>query len=231
MSRLLLRALVLLALAASPALAARAPKGDLFRTAPDFASYRVKSIALLPIATYDRNLEAERQVATLWGADLRGTGYRWISAATSLDLLGGQKADSLVKVVREDILQDVRVDSLFAPALCVRLHADAVLAVRVDQWEQQQLLWSQSGRPSSTVQLKAALVDSSGALLWSASGAETLEGPFHDPNANPLSVSASGLDQQPLKGEAGPPALQDVLRRLLVRWSGQFPRAATAPTP
>jgi hypothetical protein len=231
MSRLAVRVLVLLLVAAAPALAAKSQKGDLFKIAPDFASYHVKSIAMLPIATYDRNLEAQRLVAALWGQDLRDTGYRWVSAATSFDLLGGQKSDSLPKVVREDILQDVRVDSLSAPALCVKLHTDAVLAVRVDQWEQQSLLWSQQGRPSTTVQLKAALVDSSGALLWYASGAETAEGPYHDPSTNPLSVSSSGLDQQPIKGDGGPPAYEEVLNRLLLRWAGQFPRPAAAPAP
>ncbi len=230
MSRLVLRALVLLVLAASPVFAAKAPKGDLIRTAPDFASHGVKSIAMLPIATYDRNLEAERLVAQLWGADLRQTGYRWVSAATSLDWLGGQKADSLVKAVRQDVLKDVRVDSLSAPALCVKLHTDALLSVRVDQWEQQQVLWSQSGRPSTSIQIKAALVDSSGALLWTASGSETVEGMYHDPNTNPISVSSSGLEQQPIKGEGGPPTFEDVLQRMLVRWAGQFPRLAP-PTP
>jgi hypothetical protein len=228
MSRLVFRALVLLVLAASPVLAAKAPKGDLFKTAPDFASYHVKSIALLPIATYDRNLDAERIVATLWGADLKDTGYRWISAATTRDLLGGQKGDSLLKVVRADILDDVRVDSVFAGVLCAKLRTDALLAVRVDQWEQQQLLWSQSGRPSTSIQIKAALVDSSGALLWTASGSETVEGLYHDPSTNPISVSSSGLDQQPIKGEGGPPEYVDVLQRMLVRWSGQFPRAGAA---
>jgi hypothetical protein len=230
MSRLASCALVLLVLAASPALAAKSKKGDLFKTAPDFASYNLKSIALLPIATYDRNVEAERIVATLWGADLKDTGYRWVSAGLSRDLLGGQKADSLLKVVRDDILKDVRVDSLSAPALCAKLRVDAVLSVRVDQWEQQQLLWSQSGRPTTSVQVKSALVDSSGALLWTASGSETGEGAYHDPNTNPISVSSSGLDQQPIKGEGGPPAFDEVLGRMLLRWAGQFPRAG-APTP
>lgn len=233
MSRSALRALVLLALAvlvSAPALAAKGRKVDLITTAPDFASYGVRSIAMLPVATFDGNVKAERLVTELWGTELRATGYRWVSALSAREMLRTALGDSMVRVVRDRTLKDVRVDSLLAPTLCARLRTDAVLAVRVDQWEQQELLWSQAGRPSTSIQLKAALVDSSGALLWSASGSETAEGPYHDPSTNPIGVSSSGLDQQPIKGEGGPPGHEEVLHRLLQRWSPQFPRMA-APKP
>ena len=74
-----------------------------------------------------------------------------------------------MQAVRGEILKNVRVDSLTAPRLCAKLRTDAVLTLRVDLWEQLPVLWNQSGRPMTTVQLKAALVDSTGALLWSAS--------------------------------------------------------------
>ncbi len=134
--------------------------------------------------------------------------------------------------MREQILENVRVDSLHAPLLCARLRTSAALCVRVDQWEQQPILWNQSGRPTTTVRLKAALVDSSGALLWSASGSETSEGPYHDPNTNPINVrSSSSLDNTPVTGLGGPPAYDQVLNQLLLRWAPQFPRPAGAGEP
>ena len=226
-------ALAVLALLASSVLAAK-PKGrkmDLITTVPDFASFGVKSIALLPIATFDRSLPAERTVADLWGQNFRGTGYRWISAPTAREMLLSTLGDSTVKAVREQILKNVRVDSLCAPLLCAKLRTRTVLCVRVEQWEQQPILWNQSGRPMTTVQLKAALVDSSGTLLWSASGSETGEGPYHDPNTNPIGVSSTTLESTPITGQDGPPAYDEVLNRLLLRWLPQFPRPAGAGEP
>ena len=226
-------ALAVLAPLASPALSAKEKgrKMDLVTTVPDFASYSVKSIALLPIATFDRSLPAERAVADLWGQNFKDTRYRWVSSTTAREMLLGTLGDSMVKVVREQILKNVRVDSLRAPLLCAKLRTSAVLCVRVEQWEQQPILWNQSGRPMTTVQLKAALVDSSGTLLWSASGSETDEGPYHDPSTNPIGVSSTSLESAPITGEGGPPAYDEVLNRLLLRWKPQFPRPAGAAEP
>lgn len=229
-------ALITLAALASlaPSTLAAKPKGrqtDLITTVPDFASFGVKSIALMPIVTFDRSLPAERMVADLWGQNFRGTGHRWISDASVRGMLLSALGDSAVKSVREQMLKNVHVDSLQAPVLCAKLHASAVLCVRVDQWEQRPILWNQSGRPTTTVQLKAALVDSSGALLWSASGSETGEGPYHDPSTNPMGVSSTSLESTPITGQGGPPAFDEVLNRLLGRWLPQFPPFAATGEP
>jgi hypothetical protein len=221
----------LASLAPSALAAKKGSKMDLITIAPDFASHGVKSIALLPIATFDRSLPAERMVADLWGQNFRGTGYRWISAPTVREMLLSSLGDSTVKVVREQMLKNVRVDSLQAPLLCAKLRTSAVLCLRVDQWEQRPILWNQSGRPMTAVQLKAALVDSSGMLLWSASGSETGEGPYHDPSTNPIGVSSTSLESTPITGQGGPPAFDEVLNPLLLRWAPQFPQPAAAGKP
>lgn len=226
-------ALAVLTALAPSALAAKKKGGrtDLTTTVPDFASFGVKSIALLPIATFDRSLSAERTVADLWGLHFKGTGYRWISASTVRDMLRSSLGDSIVKVAREQVLKNVRVDSLQAPLLCAKLRTSAVLCVRVDQWEQRPILWNQSGRPMTSVQLRAALVDSTGTLLWSASGSETGEGSYHDPSTNPIGVSSTGLENTPVTGQGGPPPFEDVLNPLLMRWVPQFPQPAAAGEP
>jgi hypothetical protein len=204
---------------------------DLITTVPDYASYGVKSIAMLPVATFDKSLPTERTVAGLWGQNFKDTGYRWVSAPTAREMMRSTLGDSTVKLVSDEILKGVRVDSLRAPLLCAKLRTDAVLCVRVDQWEQQPILWNQSGRPTTGVQLKAALVDSSGVLLWSASGTETGEGAYHDPNTNPIAVNSSNLENTPVTGQGGPPDFDEVLNRLLLRWAPQFPPSAAAGGP
>lgn len=223
-----------LAIAAPAALAEKkGRKVDLIRVHPDFAAFGIQSIAMLPPVAYDRNLETESQADAAWGAALRGTGYRWIGGVAARTLLGSRPGgDSLLQLARTRLLDLGRVDSLLAPGLCQRLRADAVLTLRVDRWEKLEMEFNQAGKPSTTVQLRAALVDSTGALLWSASGSETAEGPYHDPSSGVLGVKSSGLGTTPVTGQGGAPSYREVLDALFARWTQQFPaRAAPAPAP
>ncbi len=204
---------------------------DLFWTHPDIANLGLRSVALLPTATYDGNLKTEKEVELAWGPLSRATGYRWFYSTMSKDLLrrafGG---DSVLTAVRKTLLKDGRVDSLSARALCQALRVSAILVMRADQWEQIQMEFNQTGKPLTTVQMKAALVDSSGRLLWTASGSETGEGPMHQADSGTLGVKSSGLGTEAVTGQGGAPSFQEVLTPLFTRWIAAFP-AKPAPVP
>ena len=194
---------------------------------PDFARLAPGSIAMMPPSSFSNSFEAEKLADGVWGQGLRGTGYRWMSATSSRALLGaGAGGDSLLKAARESSVRHGRLDSLLARAVCRRLRVGAALTLHVDRWEQMKIEFNQSGKPTTTVALVAGLVDSTGRLLWSASGSETAEGPYHDPSAGVLGVKSSGLDTQPMTNQGGPPSYVEVLTSLVGRWATQFPRAA-----
>ena len=201
-------------------------------THPDFPGIKVRSIAMLPAATFDHNLEAEKLVQGEWGREFVGSGYRWVSATTARDLVRATGGDSLLKAITESVLSQGRVDSLLAPALCARLHTDALLTVRVDQWTQIAIELEQSGKPSTTIQLRAALVDSSGRLLWRVLGSQTVEGLYVEPNEGLSQASGSAVTRSTgLHGSTAagaPPDGIDVLDLLLTRWVKVFP-AKPAP--
>ncbi len=227
-------ALVAWALAlASVALAApKKPKSvDQVWTRPDFASFGVTGIAMLPVSTFDSSAEAELMVAQAVGATFNTSGHRWLSAPTVREVVRGDPAgEELLKSARAGLLKSPRVDSLLAPQLCARLRVNGLLAVRVDLWERRQMEWNEAGRPSTTVRVSAALVDSLGHLLWTATGNETGEGPYHDPSAGVLGVSGTALGLQPLTNQGGAPSFAEVLTRLFTRLATEFPsRAAPAP--
>jgi len=210
-------------------------KLDLFWTHPEISSHGFRTVALLPAATFTHDLNAEKEVEFAWSPLARGTGYRWFFSSMTKDLLrrafGG---DSVLLAVRKGVLKDGRVDSLSARSLCKALRVGAVLSIRADQWEQIQMEWNQTGTPSTTVQMRAALVDSSGRLLWTASGSETGEGPMHQADSGTLGVKSSGLGLQAVTGQGGAPTFQEVLSPLFTRWINGFPAQATpaaAPTP
>lgn len=234
-TRLVAGVLFALALTACAVVALAAPKRpkttDLSWTHPGIASFDIASIAMIPVGSYDHNLESERLVAQALGGALRGSGHRWISSTTVTELVRGDaEGEALIKAARESMVATERVDSLLAPRLCARLRTDAVLAVRVELWEQRKMEWNEAGKPTTTARVRAALVDSLGRLLWTASGSETGEGPYHDPNAATLGVSGTGLGLQPLTNQGGPPTFLEVLTKMFTRWTPLFPpKAAPAP--
>ena len=221
--------------AGNGAAAGKDKKVDRFWTHPEISKYEFKTVALLPAATFTHDLAAEKEVELAWSPIARGTGYRWFFSTMSKDLLrrafGG---DSVLLALRKGVLKDGRVDSLSARALCKALRVTALVSMRADQWEQIQMEWNQTGKPSTTVQVRAALVDSSGRLLWTASGSETGEGPMHQADSGTLGVKSSGLGLQAVTGQGGPPSFQEVLTPLFTRWIKEFPAQPTppaAPTP
>lgn len=198
--------------------------GDRSWTHPQFGGFGVDRIAMIPVVTYNNDLPSEKQVEGIVGQALHESGFRWISAGTTRELLRvGNENDSLLKVIRGFVLKDPRVDSLMAPGLCRRLRCDALLTVRIDQWEKREIEYDQTGKPSTTVQLKAALVDSSGALLWSVASNETAEGPYHEANANPVGMSGGDLQRKPVTGQGGAPDFVEVVTSITKRWTSVFP--------
>jgi hypothetical protein len=229
MHRLRLLAIpVALLLITWPALAAKRPAGDLFWTAPDLGAYPMTSIAMLSPATYDGSLEARQKVETAVGQALRGSGHRWVSPFLVRDLMLRAGGDSLGRAINDKLLKEPRVDSLDAPYVCRVLRVRAVLSVRVDQLERRELEPGQSGRPSTTAQLRAALVDSTGRLLWTAVSNETMEGAVQDANANVIGVKVSGLNNTGIGNTTAAPAYHEVLNKIATRWRDAFPRRAAA---
>ena len=230
-------ALALALLSATAATAARGPRViDQVWTHPDFARLGVRGIAMLPPTTFDHNLEAEKLAQTEWGRLFAGTGYRWVSATTTRDQLRAMGGDSLLQAVSLAVQGGGRVDSVMAPALCARFRTNALLTVRLDQWAQVAILPEQSGKPSTTIQMQAAMVDSTGRLLWRISGSEFAEGVYVEPIEGVTEASGSATTRSTgLHGSTAagaPPAYVDVVDRLLARWVKLFPaRGAASDSP
>lgn len=209
-------------------------KVDIFWQRPDMDSIRVKSIAFMPSIAYDHDLNKEHEAEDAMALTIKGVSYRWLSPTSVQALLKVRPAaDSAWKIQRDRILKSpqARIDSLAAPILCSALRVQAMLTLRVDVMEKNEPEWNQAGKPTTTITCHAALVDSAGRLLWTASGSETGEGPYHDPNAGVQSVSGSGLAAKPVTGQMGAPAYKDVGATLFNRWAQAFPRPAGAAAP
>jgi hypothetical protein len=181
---------------------------------------------MLPPVTYDGNAEARNLVEQAVGTALKASGHRWVSPFLVHDALLKNGGDSLAKALNAQLLKDARLDSLVAPGLSRLLRARALLTVRVDEMERRELESDQSGRPSTSIQLRAALVDSTGRLLWTLSSSETMEGPQQEPGSAVIGVKESGLNNTPIGVVSPAPTFQEVLAKMCVRWMGAFPKRA-----
>ncbi len=210
-------------------------KLDLIWTHPDYATLGPKSIAFMPVVSFNNDLPTEHMAEDGAARAIRGRAYRWMSPATVQSLLAAKpSADSVWKAQRAVILKQGRVDSLAAPLLCAALHVRALITFRVDEFEKHDLDWSESGRPFTQVQSHAALVDSSGALLWTASGSQVTEGVQQDAAQNMTRVDASGLNNTPSSSGGKAPDPREVFAVLYLRWAERFPAppgAAATPAP
>jgi hypothetical protein len=212
--------------AAIPSAADKKTTNDRFWTAPDIADYPVTSIALLPPATYDGSIEARRLVEVAVGQALKASGHRWVSSFMLRDYLLKAGGDSLTRALQEKLLKTPRLDSLDAPVFSRALRARALLTVRVDQLEKRELEAGQSGRPSTTAQLRAALVDSTGRLLWTVYSNETLEGAQQEAGANVIGVKVSGLNNTGIGNTTSAPGYAEILSKVCARWTEPFPHRA-----
>ena len=207
-------------------------KVDLIWVHPQYRSLGIQSVALMPAASFDNNLKSEKTGETIFSQALRPSGYRWVTPTVVREVirsvLGG---DSALTALHQAVLKSGRVDSLAAPRLCRTIRTDAVMSVRLDLFERTEPEWNQAGKPTTTVQLKAALVDSSGRLVWSASGSETGEGQYHEADAPTMGIKMSGGENKPITGQSGAPSYEEVLTRLFTRWMKDFPPRAEGSAP
>jgi hypothetical protein len=201
------------------------PDTDLIWTFAGYDTIAPRSIAFMPVVSFNNDLPTEHAAEDAAAAAFKGLAYRWVSPRNALALLSGRPAaDSLWKAQRAALLKTGRADSLAAPVLCSTLRTRAMLCFRVDQLDKHDLQFDETGKPSTSVEAHAALVDSTGRVLWRASGSEISEGPLQDASTNNLSgVNASGLTNQPVTGTGRAPDPSEVFTKLFKRWVDRFP--------
>jgi hypothetical protein len=175
---------------------------------------------------FNDNSEQRKLIENAIGQALKTSGHRWVSSFIVRDNLMRAGGDSLMKALNAKVLVAPRLDSLDAPFVSRTLRARALLTVRADQMEQLELEMNQSGRPSTTVYLRAALVDSTGRLLWSVSSNETLEGQRQEAGGNIIGVKASGLNNTAVGLSTTAPPFPEVLSKIAQRWAMVFPQRA-----
>jgi hypothetical protein len=158
-------------------------------TNPDFAKRDVRTIVILPAVTWDGNWEASSSPASTWLDAFSSSGYEWIplSEVTRRWSEAPRQRDSLMKSIQAQIQNSGAVDAITARSLGTEFHAQGVLCLRVDRWEER---LSGGSRNTATVELRCSLVDTSGTELWRIAGRSLSDGPLVKGSAIESSVAA-----------------------------------------
>ena len=218
---------VLLLTAAAPA---KEP-AEVVWSHPNPARYDVSSIAVLPVVVLDGDTQAANLVEKVLPWKWVPTGHGWLQSSSSRELLREAGGGALLQELAAQVRRSGRVDSLAARRVARVVHTGAFLAVRVDVWQKRERDRTQlRAKPSSTtISLRASLVDSSGTLLWSISGTEVLQETPGRQELGSMGIRPGALGIG-LQTVSTAPTFEDVLSKLLARWRPLFLAAAHRAT-
>jgi hypothetical protein len=137
-------------------------------THPEIERFALPRIAILPAVPVEGGLDVCPFVEKRWMSSASGPRMRWLPAVLTRPRLEKGGSDSLMRRLAIEVLKTGRVDSTNAPGLARTLGVRALLSLRIDLWRRESS--TVPGHSRAVVGLTGALVDSTGALLWSASG-------------------------------------------------------------
>src|SRR5512143_612028 len=181
------RALLVLAVLA---LTAARPTARLDKSwvAPGFQPGRVFNLAVLPVCRIAGDAAAGRQVATGWLDRMRRVGVLKMDDVEVFMRLGRwpRERDSVLAVLSKEVYDSGRPGDATARWLARRLGVAALVALRLDRWEA-----GTGSTDMAYVDVTAALVDSSGKLLWRTSGGARAEAEREPTRLKPDPVSVA----------------------------------------
>ncbi len=219
--------LVLISSLVLSAHAARAPR-DTVWTHADVASRAIREIAVLPaVYVLDDGRVATFVEARVGPHFCNRTRMSWITpdeARRKLERRSRHPYTQLDSIARQ-VWKSAQVDSLIAGDVARQLGVQSVLCLRVDRWERLET-W-ETRRMRASVGLRAALVDSGGAVLW------TISGESSSPTSTKFQADLAEYAHGSALQEWGVPVHTGEMRRapdfdkaiaeVLERWTKEFP--------
>jgi hypothetical protein len=237
---LLVAASILLGMPAADA--AKAPAERYLR--PDYASFHVRTIAILPVATLSPVPERGREnnpfeiVGIHQERALAETGYRFVTQSLLRSTARAAGADSAVGQLMSSWQTRGEMDSTALKAIGTLGVADAGLASMVTVWDRSTIDPSVTGQSMTQIGVRMALYSTrTGELLWRDTFMDKGEGPYNNPDENNVTgMSRTGLTPTAQTATSlEPPTYDDVAVKLEKKIRSGFPPvpkpAASTPAP
>jgi hypothetical protein len=214
-----------------PAAAAKLKKNQVW-LAPDWDTRAIRSIAIAPLRSVERNAEAEALSRRGLEAALAGRPYRFRSASTFLEAIKIGKAEAAWITAQAAAARSAPLDSATVRALHDALSADAVLVASVTNWQRYVVDEQTRGASFTQVGVEVALYSlADGVPLWRGNFVEKGDGPYNEPQGgDATSRDPSGYNAG-RKAALEPPAYEEVIEKLMSRVAAALPKPVSAAAP
>jgi hypothetical protein len=225
-------ALAVLGLLAADASAGK-PKSDGYLH-PQYASFQVRSIGVLPLVTLAAITPQRREddpiqiVRSHVERALAPTGYRFMEESQLRAATRATGADSLLRALETSWRKSGVLDSTALKATGQARVVDAMLGVMVTTWERNTIAYDVVGQSITQIAVLLALYSTrTGELLWRDSFLEKGEGPYNNPDeggSNVTGVASGALGTSARTSTSlEPPSFDEVATKLEQRIQRGFP--------
>jgi hypothetical protein len=230
----------LLALAAAPARAAdeakAKPAAKLKKNqawvAPDWEARGIKSIAIAPLGSVERSVEAETIARRGLEGALAGRPYRFRPVSSILEAVKLGKADAAWAAAVAASTKGAPLDSASAGAVRAALGTDGLLLTQVTNWQRYVVDEQTRGASFTQVGVDVLLYSlADGAIVWRGSFLEKGDGPYNEPQSGDRDTRDPSGNLNARRASLEPPAFEEVVEKLMERVAGALPKPATPPAP
>jgi hypothetical protein len=230
--------LAVVALAAAPATPAAAAdakpavklKKNQAWVAPDWNSRGIRSIAIAPLRSVERNPEAEALARRGLEAALAGRPFRFRGAGTILEAVKLGRAEAPWAAAVAAAAKGAPLDSATAGPVGAALRTDALLFTSVTHWQRYVVDAQTRGSSFTQVGVDAVLYSlADGAVVWRGSFVEKGDGPYNEPQSGDRDLRDPSGNLEARKSSLEPPAYEVVIEKLMERVAAALPRPAPAP--
>jgi hypothetical protein len=198
--------------------------------APDWEARAIKSIAIAPVRSVERNVEAETIARRGLESALADRPYRFRPVRSIMEAVKLEKADAAWAAAVAAATKGVPLDSASADAVRAALTTDGLLFTQVTNWQRYVVDEQTRGASFTQVGLDAVLYSlADGAVVWRGSFVEKGDGPYNEPQTGDRDTRDPSGNLNARKAALEPPAFEEVVEKLMGRVAGALPKPAPAP--
>lgn len=198
--------------------------------APDWDARAIRSIALTPPRSVERNVEAEALTRRMLESALADRAYRYVGSGSIFEALKRDAAEPAYRAAEGAFGGARAIDTTSAHRLHASLGADALLFTNLTNW--QRYVVDEHTRGASFTQVAVDVVLYSladGAIVWRGSFQEKGDGPYNEPQSADAPTRDPGANMVGGKAALEPPAFEEVVEKLMTRVVAALPKPAPKP--
>ncbi len=209
-------AIFVLALACSGAQAGATARDAVYK-AGGVENRHFRTVAILPFVAIADNPDVERSVEQAWLTFYGDTRTKWIPSGQTMDVLAAYDGEALAAEAEAQLWRSGEINPATAASLAQLMGVDAVLGVRIDEWE---IVDGGIGAVAMTATIHGA----DGPRLWGISGLASLGHGRRSYEGN-FDWNLTRFWDASLEPQDGDRVLDAALCKLLIRWAPSMPEA------